>query len=601
MITIAIVPKGTTPAQLGRVNGIGVGLMSAGIGRVPPGQTFLDIGQGARINPSLYDQSLPPIHTRATRPGGPVRIPPRIWEPVQRRAADAPADLVPGLLGSALAAGGVPVHASPSAGAATAIVVDERGGVPETDGCLHRGCPGVNLVTARLAQLAPMARALHGDDLLIAIERPPPAENRELAIGVAGAGLDGTLISDSTRMRGYVLSIDLAPTILERLGLAIPDEVSGEPIEAEGAADPTFVRRLEDRLAVIGPRRGPVIGTSLLIWVGLAALAGLVLRPRGLRAALPGLAVTVAYLPAVLLLTAALQPSELGERLIAGIGSPTLALVTLRLTSAYGALGIAGAVSVLGYAIDVIAGSRLTELSLMGPNPGGGLRFFGIGNELEATVAALVPIATGSALAAWAPRASPRGAALAFALTGLVAVAAFAPGRFGADVGAAIGIPVGAAVAVAFCLGGPRRRLLVVIAVPIGALAALAAVDLLLGGSAHLTRSVLRAGGLDQLGDVAERRLRLSAGSFSRYARTPLLWIATLAIAAGIAQRRRIETWFRGRRTAWAGFVGAAAATVAGTLANDSGALMLMIGTALCALTAGLAWATRLSRGTGGP
>ena len=32
---------------------------------------------------------------------------------------------------------------------------------------------------------------------------------------------------------------------------------------------------------------------------------------------------------------------------------------------------------------------------------------------------------------------------------------------------------------------------------------------------------------------------------------------------------------------------------MAGTLANDSGALVLMIGTALCALTAGLAWATQ--------
>src|SRR5204862_921380 len=154
---------------------------------------------------------------------------------------------------------------------------------------------------------------------------------------------------------------------------------------------------------------------TLLIWAGLAALAGLAFRARGLRVALPVLAVTVAYLPAVLLLTAALEPSELTERLIAGIGSPVLAVVTLRLTSAYGALAIAGAVSVLGYAIDVITGSRLTELSLMGPNPAGGVRFFGIGNELEATVAALVPIATGSALVAWAPRASPRGAALAFA------------------------------------------------------------------------------------------------------------------------------------------------------------------------------------------
>ena len=110
------------------------------------------------------------------------------------------------------------------------------------------------------------------------------------------------------------------------------------------------------------------------------------------------------------------------------------------------------------------------------------------------------------------------------------------------------------------------------IAVPIVVLAALASADLLMGGDAHLTRTVLRAGGFDQLADVAERRLRLSAQSFSHYARTPMLWVAALAIVAGIAQRRRIESWFRARHAAWAGLAGAAAATVAGTLANDSGA-----------------------------
>ena len=75
-----------------------------------------------------------------------------------------------------------------------------------------------------------------------------------------------------------------------------------------------------------------------------------------------------------------------------------------------------------------------------------------------------------------------------------------------------------------------------------------------------------------------------------------MLWIAAAAIVAGIAQRRRIETWFRARRSAWAGLVGGAAATAAGTLVNDSGGLMVMIGTALCALSAGLAWAMRRSR-----
>jgi hypothetical protein len=324
----------------------------------------------------------------------------------------------------------------------------------------------------------------------------------------------------------------------------------------------------------------------------LCGVAGIALGLRGLRATLPFLAVSVAYVPAVLLLTAALQPSELAERLIVGLGCPVLAAVTLRLAPAFGALAIAAGISVSGYAIDVVAGSHLTELSLIGPNPAAGIRFYGIGNELEATVAALVPIATGAGLVAWAPRASPRAAAIAFAVTALLAVGAFAPGRFGADVGAAIAIPIGAAVAVGVCLGPGRGRLALVIATPVVALAALIAADLVTAGDAHLTRTVLRAGGLDQLSEVVQRRLELSVDSFSRYAGTAMLWGAVAALLAGLLWRRRIASWFGDRRWAWAGLLGAVAATVAGTLANDSGALLLILGTTVGAVTVGLAWAT---------
>ena len=88
-------------------------------------------------------------------------------------------------------------------------------------------------------------------------------------------------------------------------------------------------------------------------------------------------------------------------------------------------LAVCAGATVLAYAVDVIAGSHLTELSLIGPNPIEGVRFYGIGNELEATVAALVPIGAGAALAGWAPRASGRAAAVAFAITAVLAVAAF--------------------------------------------------------------------------------------------------------------------------------------------------------------------------------
>jgi hypothetical protein len=539
----------------------------------------------------LYDRSLPALDVEAAQVAASFRVPPAVWRDVRERADSAPADIVPGLLGATLERAGVSVRAARGAGAPAAMLVDERGSLLAGP-CGAADCPSVTVVSADLHDVGRLARRLRGDDLLIALERPPPASNHGLAVGIAGRGFGGTLTSDSTRMRGYVVSTDLAPTILARLGVPVPSEMTGEPIRTEGAVDASYVQDLQDRLAVVGPRRAPVIGLSVLAWVVLTALAGAAFRREGLRVALTVLAATLALLPAVLLLCAALEPSELAERLIVGIGCPALAALTLWFAPGLRGLAIAAAASVAAYGVDVVAGSQLTELSLIGPNPAGGVRFYGIGNELEATIAALVPIGTGAALAGWAPRTSPRAAAVAFAATGLVAIAVFAPGRFGADVGAAIGLSFGAAVAIGVCVGARRGRLVWVIVAPLIVLAALIAVDLALGGNAHLTRTVLRAGGLGDLGQVFQRRLELSAHSFARYSGSAILWIVVALIVAGLVQRRRIRWWFGDRLAAWAGFVGALGATLAGTLANDSGALLLAIGTVLAAATVGVAWAT---------
>jgi hypothetical protein len=177
----------------------------------------------------------------------------------------------------------------------------------------------------------------------------------------------------------------------------------------------------------------------------------------------------------------------------------------------------------------------------------------------------------------------------------VVAIGAFAPGRFGADVGAAVDLSVGAAVAVAVCLGAQRRgrTIAFVLAAPIAAFAALAVIDLLTGGDSHLTRSVLDAGGLHDLGQVAQRRLELSGGNFSKYAGSPVLWAAVALVVAGIVRRRAVLGWFAGRPSARAGFLGAAAGVAAAILVNDSGGLLLMIGTAFLSLAAGVAWATQ--------
>jgi hypothetical protein len=77
-----------------------------------------------------------------------------------------------------------------------------------------------------------MVAQLHGNDLLIAFT-VPSLDDEAVPIGIAGGGFDGNLTSDSTRTDGYVLSTDIAPTILHRFGLPVPDAMDGQRIRSE--------------------------------------------------------------------------------------------------------------------------------------------------------------------------------------------------------------------------------------------------------------------------------------------------------------------------------------------------------------------------------
>ena len=577
-MTIALLPNGTGLGALGGIEGVAPGLMSAGIGRVPAAQTFLDLSQGNRVSESLYESDLPFLHFDAEG------VAPADWQAVVERAEDTPADIVPGLLGDTLQRRGIPARAEERTDQARLIAADRTGEVRPAGG----GGGGLLVRDVDPRRLAGLVAELGPDDLLIAIERPPPTF-RTLTIAIAGEGFDGMLTSDSTRTDGLVTSTDLAPTILEHFGVGVPAEMNGQPIRSNGEHDVSGLIELRERLEVTGERRGPVVGQTLLIWVALTLLALAISRGRAAPIAWPLLGLSVLYLPLVLLLTPLLDPSLLAERLAAGLGAPALALASLLLLPGWWPLAVPCLLTVVAYAADVLAGSVLIPLSIPGPNPASGSRFFGIGNEIEATIGALLPLGTGAALAA---RASTRdggpAAAAVFLGAGIVAAAAFALGRFGADVGAAIVLPAAAAVAAAVSLG-TRRGLLLVVLVPIGCVVALMAADLIFGGGAHLTRSVLDAGGFGEAGDVFERRIRLAASSFTKGANLPFLALALIAIGVGVRYRDRIRSWF-GARVVLAGLAGALAAAVVGTVSNDSGATLLILGAAYASAAIAFAW-----------
>ena len=218
-------------------------------------------------------------------------------------------------------------------------------------------------------------------------------------MAVGGLGGGRTITSQSTNQRGLISAVDLAPTILRHLGLAIPDEMRGKPIELDGSFDGAYLRSFKGRLNVdLRPPAGSA-GLSLRR-LGAAdarrACAAALLAPaHGRRASgawrycgrrwrcssqrrfAPGRGVEDALLVLICFALGALT-----DRLLAWPRAPLAPAI----------------VAVVALTADALAGTQLLARSLLGPNPELGVRFYGIGNELKSGLAVLVFAAVAAAL-----------------------------------------------------------------------------------------------------------------------------------------------------------------------------------------------------------
>ena len=150
-------------------------------------------------------------------------------------------------------------------------------------------------------------------------------------------------------------------------------------------------------------------------------------------------------------------------------------------------------------------------------------------------------------------------------------------------------LAAGATTAAVVALGelSARRGIALIVVAPLIALAALAVLDTVSGGNAHFTRSVLDAGGLGNLADIAQRRVELSYRSLTRGIIAPLVVIALGALIWGIRSRSRLFVLLERVPGVKAGLAGAFVAVVVGALSNDSGPMILLIGTSYLGLAVG--------------
>ena len=441
------------------------------------------------------------------------------------------------------------------------------------------------------------------------------------APSAAGPALtSGLLRSSSARQDGLVQATDLLPTVLSRLGVPVPASAVGSALTRVAGGD--VVDRLQrvtdlDRssqlmLGLVTPffTVAGVIEAVVLVGLGLAAHGArrVVAARRRTLTLLRFAAVAISLVPAATFL-ANLWPwwrgPAAGLQLAFAVLVVTGPLTALALAGPWrrhplGAPGVAGAITVVVLSADVLTGSRLSLVALIGGQPLVAGRFYGVSNPvfgILATAAVLAALALADTLRRHGR--SPREQALAVAAVGaLVTLVDGVPG-LGSDVGGPPAL-IPAFGLLALWVAGVRvtwRRGGAIVLVTAAVLAGLSVLDWLrpAGERTHLGRFVqaLVDGGA---GDVVGRKL---GQNLTQLVSTPLTLLVPPAAAVVVAVLWRPDRWYApalatayGREPLLRAGVGAiGVALLLGFALNDSGvsippAALLVLAPALVAVAA---------------
>jgi hypothetical protein len=387
-----------------------------------------------------------------------------------------------------------------------------------------------------LISVATSASLPTGPAIVLALpEGGEQPNDRRYPIAVIGAGFDGLLVSDSTRIPGLASIADIAPTALGR--------EDGLTWQAEGDAAARLLD-LDRRISENNDSRLP----ATLIAAGLI-LALAFLWP---RAALLGF---VAGLAANLVLG------------VASVSEPWVVLGVIGVAVAVGAPLLASVLRsglAVGAALVAVLAAYLVVLGVDGPSvalsplgPTQNARFYGISNLLETLF--LVPAFAGAALLA------RRFGAPAFGVVALLVLVLVAGSRFGADGGGAIVLAAGFTVLAVLLANARPRAFALAGAAGIGVVALIVALDAATGGSSHVTRA-LESGPRGLASDLADR----IGLSFARLAANPTVAVL-VALGVGLLGLLVARTLRRDSPLAdRAAPLALAAAVAASLIVNDS-------------------------------
>lgn len=426
-----------------------------------------------------------------------------------------------------------------------------------------------------------------------------PGERQVLLTPIAawGEGIaPGLLTGPSTRRPGVVANVDLAPSVLQYLGVSTPPEAVGRPMTVTAARGGDAVahtmrlereqERIEEGRPYVLQRASALIVAVFTVIAVLLILAGPI--PPGVMAGLREVAGLVMAFPLAALIvpgSAASDPLLVFLMMLA---------VTVALYAGFRALRgwaplwawLAGAFAVVLCA-DLVSGQNLVLRSLLSYSAAVGARYYGLGNELGGVLLAAVPLA----LAGWlGVREASRGRRLiaVVILAGVVIIIGYpaAGANFGIAIPAALGYGLTA-------LGLYQRQLkarhvFIAVAIAVAAALAVAAANWLIGGQgrSHIGRAVeaVQRGGVVEMMTIFGRRAAFN-WTLARHSIATWVLVSALAVLAGatLGRGRALLEQAQAGSPLAAALMGAGIASAASFILNDSGVLAAAWGFALIA------------------
>ena len=399
---------------------------------------------------------------------------------------------------------------------------------------MHRALASTDVLVGQLLQRVNSAR----DAVLVV---GPVRKTGEAALMVAALrapGLQpGLLRSGTTQRAGYVQLMDVAPTVLDLVGVAQPDSMRGRPFAVTHAGTTPLQRRatLVDGTDAARFRAQTLVPVAMLfmalqLLVAIAAVVSLTDRAARVKAFLPSLALAaLGYVLAVYL--ARLFPfHQLGAPLYwaflvgfaAGFGVAVWFGARRQVVDAL-IIGLGATVVLL--VVDVVLGSSLQLDSAFGFSPEIAGRFIGFGNVSYALLAAAAILLAGLLAHRLGRRWGPW---VGVTVLVVVTVADGAP-FWGADVGGMLTmVPVFALLAARLLGRSIRARtLFVAFGATVVGIAVVTGIDLLrpVGSRTHLARLVEQVDreGLSALTTVVHRKLDMSLSTITTSHWLPLV------------------------------------------------------------------------------